>query len=222
MSREEKAASRRTRLSGSGRVRALLSLGMVLGLGTVGTLAVWSSNAEATTGIFSTGSIDLKLDESDGPTANPYAFTALKMSTMIPGRSVAAVLPVQNRGSVKFDYSATAKAVAESTVAGGIGNADVLARNLEITVHPGGTVSGPATKQVCSDTAIATKPLSTAAAPMAAFPLITTRGPLVSGADENICFQVKFKQPAAGTYAPAAAQSAKLHVDFVFTADAVT
>lgn len=44
------------------RTRAVLSLGMVLGLGAVGTMAAWSGSTTATSGMFSTGSIRLELN----------------------------------------------------------------------------------------------------------------------------------------------------------------
>ncbi|NKU63947.1 hypothetical protein GS891_12655 [Rhodococcus hoagii] len=37
------------------RTRAVASLGIVLGLGAIGTLAAWSDTATATSGVFSTG-----------------------------------------------------------------------------------------------------------------------------------------------------------------------
>ncbi|NKW63306.1 hypothetical protein GS937_02055 [Rhodococcus hoagii] len=44
------------------RTRAVASLGIVLGLGAIGTLAAWSDTATATSGVFSTGSVSLTLN----------------------------------------------------------------------------------------------------------------------------------------------------------------
>ncbi|WP_027503677.1 SipW-dependent-type signal peptide-containing protein, partial [Rhodococcus sp. UNC363MFTsu5.1] len=69
----------------------MASLGIVLGLGAIGTLAAWSDTATATSGVFSTGSIDLQLNGQQG---NPgaYAFATLTKTGMMPGNSVAATL----------------------------------------------------------------------------------------------------------------------------------
>ena len=60
------STSRRRVLRGlrSRRTRALLSMGVVLGLGSVTTLAYWTDSATLTGGSFASGTIDLKLDGS--------------------------------------------------------------------------------------------------------------------------------------------------------------
>ena len=81
----------------SRRTRALLSMGMVLGLGSVTTLAYWTDSATLTGGTFASGTIDLRLDGSDN---NPSSFsTAFAMSNLSPGQSKAVVVPV---GSVAW------------------------------------------------------------------------------------------------------------------------
>ncbi|MEV0948920.1 SipW-dependent-type signal peptide-containing protein, partial [Rhodococcus sp. NPDC049939] len=92
-----------------GRPRAIASLGIVLGLGAFGTLAAWSDTATATSGVFSTGSIDLQID---GQQANPdaYAFTAWSKSGLYPGERSSAKLPIQNTGSTPLNYTVTATA----------------------------------------------------------------------------------------------------------------
>ena len=73
----------RSRLGETGwiRTRAVLSLGMVLGLGAVGTMAAWSDSATATTGMFSTSSVQLKVDNQ----RPAHQFTELKRNSMLPG-----------------------------------------------------------------------------------------------------------------------------------------
>ncbi|MGB7363382.1 MAG: TasA family protein [Rhodococcus sp. (in: high G+C Gram-positive bacteria)] len=100
---------RRRRLT-SARVRALLSLGIVFGLGSVGTMAAWSDTSTATTGTFTTGFIDLKLDGADNA---PAAFTtAMTAAAMVPGTTVRTSLTVQNQGTVAFNYDVQARASA--------------------------------------------------------------------------------------------------------------
>ncbi|MEO6606133.1 MAG: TasA family protein [Aeromicrobium sp.] len=118
----------------STRVRALLSLGMVFGLGAVGTLAYWTDSATLTGGTFTAGTLDIKL--KSGATAavdnNPAGFaTDFTVGNMQPGDSKSAVVSVLNSGSLGFLYSAT------GTVTG-----TGLGPFLRFTVYPGGAVSG--------------------------------------------------------------------------------
>lgn len=86
----------------SARVRAGLALGAVVGIGTVATLAAWSDTVTAT-GTFSTGTLDLKLNEQDTTTA----LTSLAMTAAKPGDSTYALLTVRNAGTVGFGYTWT-------------------------------------------------------------------------------------------------------------------
>ncbi|MET4047979.1 MULTISPECIES: TasA family protein [unclassified Rhodococcus (in: high G+C Gram-positive bacteria)] len=87
----------------SARARAIMSIGIVLGLGAVGTLAAWSDTSVATSGQFETGTIDIKLDGVDN---NPASIsTGLKKAAMLPGDAVSASFVVQNQGSVVFTYT---------------------------------------------------------------------------------------------------------------------
>lgn len=114
----------------SAPVRALLSLGVVLGLGAVGTLAYWTDAATLTGGTFQAGTLDIKLGGADN---DPTAFTtSFAMSNMQPGDSKSATVAVQNAGSLDFTYTAT------GTATGG------LASSLVFRVVPGGTSTGTA------------------------------------------------------------------------------
>lgn len=69
------------RLLRSARVRALLSLGIVLGFGATSTLAYWTDTATVTGGTFTAGTLDLQVNDAQGnPTA--YALTSLAMADM--------------------------------------------------------------------------------------------------------------------------------------------
>ncbi len=159
----------------SRRTRALLSLGVVLGLGSVSTLAYWTDSATLTGGTFASGTIDLKLDSVDN---NPSSFsTALAMSNMAPGQSKAVVVPVQNNGSVSFTY-----------VAAGISNniapnAGILASLLEFRVVPLGSVTGSSPTQTCTGTPSFSGSLGTSTS------VITTARTLAPAASENVCIQ---------------------------------
>ncbi|MFD4469200.1 SipW-dependent-type signal peptide-containing protein [Rhodococcus sp. NPDC058505] len=168
--------SRARSLMSGGKPRAIASLGIVLGLGAIGTLAAWSDSSTATSGVFSTGSVDLQLNGSSGP---DVAFATLTKTGMMPGTSVAAALPVQNMGSVPFTYTM----VANST-------SSVLAPQLKVLVSTG-TSNGTA----CSGgTVIANNvPLASGGAAH----LIPTARPLASGASESLCFQVTLDSAAS-------------------------
>ncbi|WP_231569428.1 SipW-dependent-type signal peptide-containing protein [Prescottella defluvii] len=160
------------------RTRAVLSLGMVLGLGAVGTMAAWSNSATATSGVFSTGSIQLKLN-GDRPS---HAFTALEKTSILKGNSVAAMLPVQNTGAVDFAY------VAKATANGDAG----LASSLTVAVYDGGSSNNT----TCSGgTLIDSKALSTAAP----VDLIPSRTLTKAEGTENLCFQITLSSTAPDT-----------------------
>lgn len=98
----------------TGRVRALLSLGAVaflaIGFGAQGTFAFWTDSATVTTGQFSSGTLDIKLDGAlagNGGITTPPAFT---LTNMVPGESLAFAFPVANAGSVGLTYTAAGTA----------------------------------------------------------------------------------------------------------------
>lgn len=117
----------------STRVRALLSLGMVFGLGAVGTLAYWTDTAALASGTFTAGSLDIKLGSpAPGVDNNPAQFTTdFAMTNMQPGDSRAAHVAVRNSGTVGFTYTAS-----------GVTSGGTLASLLTFKVVPGGTLSG--------------------------------------------------------------------------------
>lgn len=186
-------ARARSFLSG-GKPKAIASLGIVLGLGAIGTLAAWSDSATATSGVFSTGSIDLQLNGNQGnPTA--YAFTTLSKSGMMPGASVAAALPVQNTGTTPFNYTMSANSTTS-----------VAAPYLKVIVSTG-TSNGT----TCSGgTVIANNvPLVSGGGAN----LIQTARPLANGGSETLCFQVTLDSAA-----PTAVQNQTVNTSFNFNA----
>ncbi|WP_084865928.1 SipW-dependent-type signal peptide-containing protein [Prescottella equi] len=163
------ATRARATLTGS-RTRAVASLGIVLGLGAIGTLAAWSDTAVATSGTFSTGSIDLKLNGNDGnPTA--YSFATLTKAGMLPNDSVAATLPVQNLGTVPFTYTMSAN----STTSG-------LAPYMRVTV-----TNGASNGSTCGGTAIAS---NVALVSGGSASIISAARSIGGSSSETLCFQV--------------------------------
>ncbi|GAA3531520.1 hypothetical protein GCM10022234_30840 [Aeromicrobium panaciterrae] len=133
----------------STRVRALLSIGMVFGLGAVGTLAYWTDSATLAGGTFSAGTLDIKLGSpAPGVDNNPTQFaTDFAMTNMQPGDSRAALVAVRNSSSLGFTYTAT-----------GVTSGGTLASLLTFKVVPGGSLSGSTD---CTGTATFTGTMAT-------------------------------------------------------------
>ncbi|MGV8873903.1 MAG: SipW-dependent-type signal peptide-containing protein [Rhodococcus sp. (in: high G+C Gram-positive bacteria)] len=125
----------------SARARAIMSIGIVLGLGAVGTLAAWSDTATATSGTFTTGKLDIKVG-NPAVDNNPPAFsTSLTNAAIFPGDTVAAGLLVTNAaGSVANTY--TISVLASDATLGNL---------LNSSVHSGSPVSG-----ACSGSPVST------------------------------------------------------------------
>lgn len=97
--------------STSARVRAVLALGMVLGLGVVGTLAAWQDTSAVTSGTFVAGTVDLSLRQgsaaSDGAVGanTAYSFSDFAGTGIAPGGAgVFKQLLVRNNGSLNVGY----------------------------------------------------------------------------------------------------------------------
>jgi len=173
-------------------LRAVLSLGLVLGFGSAGTFAYWTDEAVVSGITFTAGTLDLELqDDAD----DSVTFTALNISNMIPGQSVAGVLKVENAGNVGFTYTATTS-VSNSTLAGAL---DVKVTN--------GSVSGTSPSATCSGSQLSgtgTKLNQN---------LVTTSRSLAASASENLCIQVSMPSGASSSL-----QGATTTVSYTFTA----
>ncbi|MGB6246889.1 SipW-dependent-type signal peptide-containing protein [Gordonia sp. (in: high G+C Gram-positive bacteria)] len=185
------------------RVRAVASLGMVFGLGAVGTLAAWSDTATASTGTFSTSAINVQMDlAGDRPV---HDFTSLEKTNLPRGGSVASMLPVNNIGTEDFNYVAKVSASNAGTATYGGADASTYAQNLTLAVFRGGSSSGTA----CSGgTPVDSKTLQ-----------LDTEIDVVPshrvnvGDSDNLCFQVTLNANA-----PIAARMSSVSLDFDFVA----
>lgn len=179
--------------------RAVLSLGLVVGLGAVGTLAYWSDTATLSGGGFEAGVLDLKLSGAD-----TLDLTAtFKLATMVPGESVAALVAVQNSApsSVTFNYTATGLA------SGG------LAPYLIFEVFLGGTHSNTTNGSglrvgACTGTTTGTAQVLTSSASV-----IPAAQQLTVGASQNVCIIAKLSASA-----PTGSQGTSGSVVLTFTA----
>lgn len=156
----------------STRVRAALSLGVVLSIGASGTFAYWTDSVSVTGTTFTAGTIDLKVNGSDTVTG----YTSLNISTMVPGNSVAAVLTVANTGTAPMKYTAATTAT----------NADTkdLRSALVVKVTGDTATSGSSPATTCAGTALAGSGTTLNSS------LISTGRLLAAGTNEKVCVQV--------------------------------
>lgn len=121
-------ARRMLRSMKSARTRAFLTMGVVLGLGTVSTFAYFTDTATVQGATFTAGTLNLKVDGVEGnPTA--YGWSAFTANNLVAGESVAATFSVQNAGNVDFTYTATGTA------------SGALAPSMRFTVRTGASAS---------------------------------------------------------------------------------
>jgi predicted ribosomally synthesized peptide with SipW-like signal peptide len=148
-----------------------MSIGIVLGLGAVGTLAAWSDTATATSGVFTTGRLDIKVG-NPAVDNNPPAFTTTLTNTAIfPGDTVAAGLLVSNAaGSVANTY--TISVVASNAALGNL---------LNSSVHTGAPSSG---------VACAGSPVSTVTGLGTSKPFPALNRPLAVNGSDQLCISV--------------------------------
>lgn len=169
------------------RVRALLSLGVALGIGSVGTFASWTDDVTVSGTTFTAGTLDLQVNNVDS-----YATTTLTMTAMVPGSTSSEVLTVKNNGTVPAKY----------TLTGGLSGANAAEYNtaasngLLLTIRLGGTKSGA----TCTGgtAVISDQPLTSTTTTT-----ILTKRPTsaltASGGNEVLCFQVKLADTAPTT-----------------------
>jgi predicted ribosomally synthesized peptide with SipW-like signal peptide len=167
----------------TGRIRALLCLGIALGLGAVGTFAFWTDDVVISATTFTAGTLDLQVNNADS-----YATTTLGMAAMVPGNTSAQILTIKNNGTAPLKY----------TLVGGLTGTDAAAYHaagaLKLTITTG-TVVGTGNSATCT--------AGTSVYPETALTNVTTtaiigtrRGPLAAAGTEALCFQIRF-DPAA-------------------------
>jgi predicted ribosomally synthesized peptide with SipW-like signal peptide len=186
----------RRRLLGSPRVRAVLSLGIVAGLGAVGTLAYWTDDATITSASFSSGTLDVTLNDELAGVANnggTTSDTGFALSDMIPGESMARTVKVGNAGSIGLTY--TAKAF----------NAGGLASGLRWTVVAGSTAANSGSPAAgdrtgsCSPGETTATNVALGTSEGAATTVVTPRRTILVESFENVCVIAKLESGAANS-----------------------
>ncbi len=127
------AGKRRGPRRRSGRVRALLSLGIVLVVGVTATSASWVDSATIATGPVSAGTLDVTANTttaaqgqrlvgagsaSGTDAASLWTYTELALTDMIPGESVSVTLVLRNNGTAPFTVNGNVVTTGDGLVSG--------------------------------------------------------------------------------------------------------
>ena len=194
----------------SGRVRALLSLGLLLGITQVGTLASWTDSATVQGGNLSSGTLDLTVGEASANqlsgSGGTWTHTTLALAAMAPGESVARSLTVGNGGSVALTYNATV-----------VTSNNDLQTGLQLTVVEGATVANTGTQAANNRAGTCTGGTATALTntyvSTTTSPLHASAVPLASAATRSYCVRALLV-----TTAPNAMQGKTTALTFSFSA----
>lgn len=194
-------ASRRRSSWLSNRIRAALSLGVVLSVASTGTFALWTDSATVTGMTFTGGTIKLNL--KDGTGANPFlddltGYTSLNLATMVPGNSTAAVITIKNAGTAALTFVASSSATNPDTLN--------LAGALVAKVTADSATGGSGLAVTCPGTAIASSGTSLNGS------LLTTPIALNASSTTTICVQVTLPSGANTSL-----QGATTNVTLTFT-----
>jgi len=189
----------------STRVRAALGLGIVVALGTTGTFAFWTDSVTVSGTTFTSGTLDLQVNNSD---AVSNAAGTLSMTNMAPGATSAQILTVKNNGNIPLKWTLAGQ------LTGGTDDA-LFSSNSAISVTiKTGTITGSGNSATCGGTVLAGPTvLTTSSANLIATPQPTTPGSGLGAAGTvPLCFQVTFSASA-----PTALQTKTTKANFTFT-----
>jgi hypothetical protein len=175
-------------------VRGALALGILVGLAPTGTLASFKTSTVLNPAGFVTGALDLRLRDASttvGP-GGSFAHADLTPTGLLPGESVAVLVPVRNDGTAPFTWGATA------TATGGLASA------LRFSTYLGGTATN-ATSTLDVRTGSCTGTASTTNRTLGgtATTVVSTQPALAAGSAVNVC--VLLTLPSTATAADATA-----------------
>lgn len=188
------------------RVRAVLSLGVVLGLGATGTMAAWTDTATAESGLFGAADVELTIN-GESP---EFAFASVE--DVMPGQSVAGNLVLANTGGIDLRYLMDMQVEGLTTAKGGTGqqrgDATSLGEHLTLTVHSSTTADGV----TCGGQAIVSQTM-TVGDPRS---VLTDYRTVAAGASDTICVQATL-----ASNAPVESRMAQVDVTFIVNAEVV-
>lgn len=182
----------------SAQVRALLSLGLLLGVGSVSTMASFSDDATMSAGSFATGTLDVRLNANTNNVGQggTFANTTFAVPDLVPGESLASSFPVRNDGSVPFKYTATATAAAAGTN---------LAPALKFTTYLGGTASNGTTGTLRTGSCTGIAATSSQTLSATASTVVGTAQQVNVGASQSVCVLVSLPTATDNTFQGAGA-----------------
>ncbi|PQZ94904.1 hypothetical protein CQ018_06070 [Arthrobacter sp. MYb227] len=163
------------------QVKALLSMGILVGIGAVSTLAAWTGTATATSTV-SAATVALGVGKT--ATDSPTYTVPLSGSAWYPGMSQSAVVVVKNSSSIAVTYTISGSTT--ETGGGKLGNA------LNVVVTDG-AIAGSAPNAICEGTPLLSKGATQP------FPTAQPRPSLAPGASETLCVQYSLPTSAANT-----------------------
>ncbi len=121
----------------SRKVRAVLCLGVFAAPAMVGTMASWTVDATIAPGGFTFGKLDLTVGATAVTsiqlpgTGGEYEYSAITISNLLPGESIARPFAVKNSGDAGFTYNGSVFTINNQLVAAGSG--------LRVAIFSGGT-----------------------------------------------------------------------------------
>lgn len=161
-------AATRPRHTRRALVAAVLAVATLAGVG--GTYAYWTDQVEVSGVDLQAGTIDLKVDGADSVTT----FTALNITAMVPGNTVAGVLTVSNAGTAPLTYYVDATAT------------NPLGAALVAKVTGAATTTGSTPTATCGGTTLSPSGTTFAASLVGSSASPRT---LAVGASETLCVQ---------------------------------
>lgn len=166
------------------KFRAVLALGILVGLGASATGAFWTQSVSIPSATFTAGTLDLQVSDT---VTGSYAFDTLKLADMLPGNSVAAMVPVQNKSQyAKLRYTVDARATG------------ALGSSLRISVFAGGTASNNNFSGTCSGTALGgVTTLSGADQTVVASSATDARPAIAPAGSEAVCVRIELPTSAS-------------------------
>lgn len=185
---------------GSARLRAALSLGVVLSLASTGTFAFWTDSATVAGATLTGGTINLELKDGANPFVDSVSdHAALDIDAMVPGNTVAAVLTVRNSGTAPLTFVASSAATNPDT--------KNLAGALVVKVTAASAVTGSSpTARTCAGTAL------TGSGTVLNSALVGTAIELAAASTTTVCVQIGLPNGASTSL-----QGATTDVTLTFT-----
>lgn len=202
MKDNQKRSSVGRQVSGARRgmqLKALLSLGLLAGIGAVSTLAAWTGGATATSEI-GAGTVAIGVG-APGSSAGAEYTLRVDGANWYPGMNRAAMVTVQNTGTLSVPYS-----VSGSVTETGVGK---LGAGLRVRVTSGSVVGGVAGNATCNGAEVLNKN------PSSGFPAPSILPELAADDEQALC--VQYSLP---TDAPNSLQGNSTTITLTFTATA--